>query len=65
MNKSTKYKLFKLLNALLAMLLAASVVCVVVASTMTGVLKSQGFWRKSSKHILLKQRNSSPTSLSN
>ena len=37
MNKNTKYKLFKLLNALLAMLLAASVVCVVVASTMTGI----------------------------
>lgn len=46
MNKNTKYKLFKLLNALLAMLLAASVVCVVVASTMTGVLKSQGFLEK-------------------
>ena len=48
MNKNTKYKLFKLLNALLAMLLAASVVCVVVASTMTGVLKSQGFLEKNS-----------------
>ena len=46
MNKNAKYKLFKLLNALLAMLLAASVVCVVVASTMTGVLKSQGFLEK-------------------
>lgn len=46
MNKNTKYKLFKLFNTVLSMLLALSVICVVVATTMTAVFKSQGFLEK-------------------
>ncbi len=46
MNKDAKYKIFKFLNTVFAMLLAISIVCVVVASTMMGIFKSQGFLEK-------------------